>query len=228
MTEMRRDGDVVVLQLDAGENRFSPEVLGRIHGTLDAVEAHVAAGEGPIALVTTGTGKFFSNGLDLDWMLANPDESGRNLSQVHSVFARLLRLPCVTVAAVNGHAFAGGLMMALSHDLRVMRTDRGYVCLPEVDLGIPFTDGMRELIAARLTPQTAHEAMVTGRRYTGPDAQAAGIVDLALAEDRVLPEAVEYAGTLAAKAGPTLGTIRADLYRSALAALDGEVARGLA
>lgn len=227
MTETRRDGDVVVLQLDAGENRFSPEVLDRIHGTLDAVEAHVAAGEGPIALVTTGTGKFFSNGLDLDWMLANPDESGRNLSQVHSVFARLLRLPCVTVAAVNGHAFAGGLMMALSHDLRVMRSDRGYVCLPEVDLGIPFTDGMRELIAARLTPQTAHEAMVTGRRYTGPDAQAAGIVDLALAEDRVLPEAVEYAGTLAAKAGPTLATIRADLYRSALAALDAEVARGL-
>ena len=226
MTEITRDGDVVVLQLDAGENRFTPAVLEQIHSTLDAVEAHVAAGNGPIALVTTGTGKFFSNGLDLDWMMANPGESAGNLSQVHSVFARLLRLPCITVAAMNGHAFAGGLMMALSHDLRVMRVDRGYACLPEVDLGVPFTDGMRELIAARLAPQTAHEAMVTGRRYTGPDAQAVGLVDLALAEDRVLPESVDYAATLAAKAGPTMAAIRSDLYRTALAALDAEVERG--
>ncbi len=227
MTETRRDGDVVILQLDAGENRFSGEVLDQIHSTLDVIEAHVAAEEGPIALVTTGTGKFFSNGLDLDWLMSHQDQAASNLSQVHSVFARLLRLPCVTIAAMNGHAYAGGLMMALAHDLRVMRIDRGYLCLPEVDLGMPFTDGMRELIAARLPPQTAHEAMVTGRRYTGPDAQAAGIVDLALAEDRVLAEAVEYAASLAAKAGPTIATIRADLYRTALVALDGEVARGV-
>lgn len=226
MSQLTRDGDVVVLQFDAGENRFTPALLDQIDETLTEVEAHVARQGGPIALVTTGTGKFFSNGLDLDWIMANPDLAGENVARVHGVFARVLRLPCITVAAINGHAFAGGAMLALSHDVRVMRADRGYVCLPEVDLGIPFTDGMRELIAARLTPQVAHEAMVTGRRYTGPDAADAGIVGTTVAEDRVLAEAVDVAASLAAKAGSVLATIRTDLYRSALTALDAEAARG--
>lgn len=224
MTELELVGDVAVLRMDAGENRFTPELLARVHGTLDAVEARVADGV-PVALVTTGTGKFFSNGLDLDWLMANQELASENLSLVHSMFARLLRLPCVSVAAMNGHAFAGGGMLALSHDVRVMRADRGYFCLPEVDLGIPFTDGMRELITARLAPQTAHEAMVTGRRFSGEDAQELGIVDLALAEDRVLPEAIAYATSLASKAGPTMATIRSDMYRPALTALDAEVAK---
>ena len=225
MTEIIRDGDVVLLQFDAGENRFTPALLDQIDDTLAHVEAHVADAGGPIAMVTTGSGKFFSNGLDLDWMMANQDLAGENLSRVHAAFARVLRAPCITVAALNGHAFAGGAMLALAHDFRVMRADRGYVCLPEVDLGMPFTDGMRELITARLAPQAAHEAMVTGRRYTGPDAQAAGLVDSTVAEDRVLPEAIEFAASLAAKAGAALATIRSDMYRPALAALDAEVAR---
>ena len=226
MSELVRTGDVIVVQFDAQENRFTPELLDQVHRTLDAVEQIVAADGGPIALVTTGTGKFFSNGLDLDWLMANPDLAGDNLARVHSMFARLLRLPCITVAAMNGHTFAGGLMMALSHDFRVMRSDRGYLCLPEVDLGIPFTDGMRELIVARLSPQCAHEAMVTGRRYDAPQALADGIVDQVADEDRVLPAAIELAASLAAKAGSALASIRTDMYRPALTALDLEVAKG--
>ena len=225
MSELVRTGDVIVVQFDAQENRFTPALLDQVHRTLDAIE-QIAADGGPIALVTTGTGKFFSNGLDLDWLMANQDLASDNLARVHSMFARLLRLPCITVAAMNGHTFAGGLMMALSHDFRVMRSDRGYLCLPEVDLGIPFTDGMRELIVARLSPQCAHEAMVTGRRYDAPQALADGIVDRVADEDRVLPAAIELAASLAAKAGSALASIRTDMYRPALTALDLEVAKG--
>ena len=226
MNELTRIGDVVVLHLDAGENRFTSALLEQVHETLAAIEQMVAAEGGPVALVTTGTGKFFSNGLDLDWLMANQDRAGENLSQVHAMFARVLRLPCITVAAINGHAFAGGEMLALSHDFRIMRADRGYLCLPEVDLGIPFTDGMRELIVARLSPQTAHESMVTGRRYDAQQALDRGIVDRAVDEEQVLPEAVELAASLAGKAGSALRTIRTDMYRPALAALDAEVAKG--
>jgi enoyl-CoA hydratase/carnithine racemase len=226
MIELVRTGDVVVLQLDSGENRFTPALLDQVHDTLDAVEQTIADEGGPLALVTTGTGKFFSNGLDLDWLMANPDLAGANLSRVHAMFARVLRLPCITVAAINGHAFAGGEMLALSHDFRIMRTDRGYLCLPEVDLGIPFTDGMRELIVSRLSPRTAHEAMVTGRRYDAAQALADDIVDRVAAEDQVVPEAIALATSLAPKAGTALATIRTDMYRPALAALDAEVAKG--
>jgi enoyl-CoA hydratase/carnithine racemase len=103
-----------------------------------------------------------------------------------------------------------------------MRADRGFWCLPEVDIAIPFSPGMSALLQARLSPQVAHEAMSTGRRYGGAEAQARGIVDRAVAEDAVRPEALALAATLAAKASPTLGTIKTRLYGPVLAALRDE------
>jgi enoyl-CoA hydratase/carnithine racemase len=169
--------------------------------------------------VTGATGKFFSNGLDLDWLGAHGDRFDTYVNSVHELFARVLALPVVTVAALQGHTFAAGAMLSLAHDFRVMRADRGYWCLPEADLGIPFTRGMSALIQARLAPQTAHEAMVTARRYSGTDAAAAAIVDRAVAEDAVRPTAVELAGSLAGKAGPVLGTIKARMYAPVLETL---------
>jgi enoyl-CoA hydratase/carnithine racemase len=100
-----------------------------------------------------------------------------------------------------------------------MRADRGYFCLPEVDINIPFTRGMTALIQARLSKKTAHEAMTTGRRYGGTDALAAGIVDAVAHEDDVLSTALEMAGSLVGKAGPTLGTIKSRMYAPALEVL---------
>jgi enoyl-CoA hydratase/carnithine racemase len=120
---------------------------------------------------------------------------------------------------VQGHVFAGGAMFALAHDFRVMRADRGFFCLPEVDINIPFSRGMSALIQARLSKKTAHEAMTTGRRYGGTDALAAGIVDAVAHEDDVLSTAIELARPLAGKAGPTLGTIKGRMYADALGAL---------
>ena len=219
MIDFQRDGDVHVLRFDDGENRFSPDFLGAAEGALDTLEKS----EGPAALVTTGTGKFYSNGLDLDWLGANQDRFEEYLRRVHGLYARILALPMPTVAAVNGHAFAGGGMLALAHDFAVMRTGRGYFCLPEVDLGMTFTPGMSALIAARLPKRTAHEAMVTGRRYPAEEAVEAGIVQRTAAEDEVLPAAVEWAASLAGKDGKVVGKIRRDLYRPALDALNGPV-----
>ncbi|MGH3632890.1 MAG: enoyl-CoA hydratase/isomerase family protein [Mycobacterium sp.] len=110
-------------------------------------------------------------------------------------------------------------MFSLAHDFRVMRVDRGYWCLPEVDINIPFTPGMAALVQARLAPQTAHEAMLSARRYGGTDAAAAGIVDEAVAEDAVRATAVELASAQVSKAGDTLGITKARMYAPVLAAL---------
>lgn len=218
MIQLDREGPVFVLRMTAGENRFHPDFLRAYGEALDRVEK----AEGPAALVTTGDGKFFSNGLDLDWMGSEGRErAGENLAEVLRMFARVLVFPGATVAAVNGHAFAGGGMLALAHDLRVMRADRGYFCLPEVDLGLPLHPGMTALIQAKLPKRTAHEAVVTGRRYAGAAAAAAGIVDEALAEEALLARAVELAAGLAGKRRDTMAVLKRGLYPEALRALGG-------
>jgi enoyl-CoA hydratase/carnithine racemase len=215
MPELDRDGDVFVLDLGGDENRFHPDWIAGFDEALDRVDA----AEGPKALVTTATGKIWSNGLDLDWLREHADQLSPYLASVHRLFARVLAFPAPTVAAIQGHCFAAGAMIALAHDFRVMRADRGFFCLPEVDIQIPFTPGMSGLIQARLSKKTAHEAMTTGRRYGGTDALAAGIVDAAAAEGDVLRSALEIARRLAGKPGATLGVIKTRMYADALRAL---------
>ena len=219
MPVLDRHDDVFVLHLGDTENRFSPDWLASVEAALD----EVAGADGPRALVTAATGKFFSNGLDLDWLFAHGDQHEDYVVRVQELLARVLALPVVTVAALQGHTFAAGAMLSLAHDFRVMRADRGFWCLPEADIGIPFTRGMSALIQARLTPQTAHEAMTTARRYGGEGARAAAIVDRAVDEESVRTTAVELAASLAGKAGDTLGTIKARMYAPALAALRARV-----
>ncbi|MGB0890655.1 MAG: enoyl-CoA hydratase/isomerase family protein [Solirubrobacterales bacterium] len=215
MPTLNRDGNVFLLELDEDENRFNPDWVAGVNALLDEVEASDA----PRALVVAGAGKIWSNGLDLEWFAANVEKVNDFLLDVHELFARTLSFGVPTIAAIKGHAFAAGAMLALATDERIMREDRGYFCLPEVDIRIPFTPGMDALIKSRLAPQVAHEAMTTGRRYGGPDAVAAGIAQQAVAEDRVVPAAVERAAALAEKDPVTLATIKQRLYAPALAHL---------
>lgn len=217
MPDLDRDGDVFVLHLGDDENRFNPEWIAAVRGHL----ATVLAAPAPRALVTTATGKFWSNGLDLEWLGAHADQLPTFVAEVHALFAEVLEAGVPTVAALQGHAFAAGAMLAMAHDQRVMRADRGYFCVPEVDISIPFTPGMTALLAARLPAPTAHEAMTTGRRYGGPDALAAGIVDEVADEGDVLGRALARAQALAGKDPATLGTIKRRLYADALATLRG-------
>lgn len=217
------DGEVRVLNLGADENRFHPDWLAEVRGLI----AGVRDSDGPRALVVTASGKFFSNGLDLDWLGQHGDQMVEYVTGVQNLLADVLTLPLPTVAALNGHTFAAGAMLALACDFRVMRADRGFFCLPEVDIQIPFTPGMSALIQARLAPQVAHEVMTTGRRYGGTDAAACGLVDAAVAEQDVLPTAIERAAPLAAKAGPTLATIKQRMYAPAIAALRDRGSAGL-
>ncbi|HVV11300.1 enoyl-CoA hydratase-related protein [Amycolatopsis sp.] len=215
MPTLGQQDEVFVLDLGDGENRFHPDWIAAVGAALD----ELGNADGARALVTTATGRFYSNGLDLDWLSAHGEQALDYVVSVHQLLARFLSLPMITVAALPGHTFAAGAMLSLAHDFRIMRADRGFWCLPEAEIGIPFTPGMSALIQSRLVPRVAHEAMVTARRYGGRDALADGIVDQAVAEDAVRVTAVELAGAQAGKAGPVLGTIKTRMYAAALDAL---------
>ena len=204
---------IAVLDLGDDENRFSLDWLDEINRLLDEIES------GAEGLITTGTGKFYSNGLDLDWLMAHGDQMQFYVGRVHALFARVLTLRIPTAAALNGHAFGAGAMLAMAHDYRVMRADRGYFCFPEVDIRIPFTEGMAALIQAKLTPQAAVASMTTGRRFGGPDAHQFAIVDATATEDAVVDTAIEFLAPLGGKDAGTLGAIKATMFSGAVAAL---------
>jgi Delta3-Delta2-enoyl-CoA isomerase len=214
MAFLNRAGDVFVLGLGDDENRFNDASLTELERFLQEVEDAA-----PCALVTTASGKYWSNGLDLEWMATQGEDAPAFLTRVHDLLARVLEMGVPSVAALQGHTFAAGAMLALAHDDRVMRADRGFFCLPEVDIGLPFSPGMSALISARLSPSAAHEAMTTGRRYGGTDAARAGLVGEAVEEQEVLPVALARAGALTDKNPATLKAIKQELYKPVLTAL---------
>jgi enoyl-CoA hydratase/carnithine racemase len=224
MVELHRTGDVFVATMNDGENRFNPTSVAAWNTVLDEVETAAAEPDALCALVTTGTGKFFSNGLDLEWLGAafhDPEiaEPMAMVADVQHLWARVMSLPVPTVAAVNGHAFAGGAMFALAHDHVLMREDRGFWCVNELLLKMRFTPGMQALLSGRLPIQTARKAILTAHRFNGPEALASGIADALHDESGLLPAAIELAQALSPTAHKTLNLLKEDLFPSALANL---------
>lgn len=216
--ELTRDGDVFVATMKAGENRFNPGFLAAMNAVLDEVEGS----RGAAALVTTGEGKFYSNGLDLDWLSQQEHAASiAFIADVLRLFARIAFLPMATCAAINGHAFAGGGMLALAHDWRVMRTDRGFFCLPELDLGMPLVLGMRTLIKERLGRRAFRDAVLTGARIGAADALRMGIADLTGSENEVVPLAVEKVRQLAPKSREAFGMLKRGAYAEMFEDLTG-------
>jgi len=219
MIQLTRDGNVFILRMDHGENRFGPGFIDGWNTALDEVET----AEGPRALVTIGTGKFYSNGLDLDYMTGSGIDAGDYVKRVLAVMARVVAFPTVTVAAINGHAFGAGAQIALGHDFRLMRSDRGYFCMPEIDMHAPLHPGMTAIIKARLSKQTAHEVIVTGTRYGGALARERGIVEEALSEEEILPRAISLAASYAEKAHPSMSVLKRGVYGEVLTAMAGDM-----
>ena len=211
---LERIGAVSLLRFDDGENRFTREWLDQVDHALDEVAAQAST-----ALVTTGTGKFYSNGLDVDEIRDDLEHGGDYLARVQHLLAKVLTLGVPTVAAANGHAFGGGAMLALAHDFRLMNAEKGFLCFPEIDLGLSFAPGMARLIQSKVSPQAAVEAMTTGRRYGGADAAAAGFVDTAVAPDGLVETAVDRASALVGKNAETLAAIKHVMFETAAAAL---------
>lgn len=203
----RERGTVVVLTMTDGENRWNTTFTRAFDAALDEVEAT----EGPAVLVTASADqKFFSNGLDLAWVTAASTGADGELDggdraafgpEVMALFARLMTFPMPTVCAVNGHCFGAGLMIALCHDVRVMREDRGFLCANELELGFAIPEPELALFEHKMPRPAFHQTVVLAKRWTGPDALAAGIVQQTASADEVLPASMAAAEDLLRVAG---------------------------
>jgi len=177
MIDLSREGNVFVLTMNDGENRWNTTFVREFANALDEVEAST----GPAALVTASASeKFFSNGLDLEWLSPEGEHKGGDRKAFGGEFmelmGRIITLPVPTVCAINGHAFGAGFMSALCHDFRIMRSDRGFICANEVELGMMIPNPEIALFRHKIPMNAFFETVQLARRWTGPDALAAGIV----------------------------------------------------
>lgn len=132
------------------------------------------------------------------------------------VFYRLLTFPLITVAAVNGHAFAGGMMLALACDFRVMNADKGMMSMNEIFIGLPLPNSFATFLRLRL-PYQALRDTVMGRRWVQSELLENGIIDETAPGDKVLERAIELAKAEAPKVClGTWGAIKDGMYHEVI------------
>ncbi|GBC63990.1 enoyl-CoA hydratase/isomerase family protein [Desulfonema ishimotonii] len=223
MVEYTLDGSVAVMTLNSGENRFNPEFLNAVLQVMDEIENET---EALTLVVKSAHEKIFSNGIDLEWLIPVVQKNDMQAAKdffylLNRLFRRTLTYPMITVAALTGHAFAGGAIWSCAYDFRFMRSDRGYFCFPEVDLGIPFLPGMLGLLRKAIPFYKMEEMHHTAARLTADECEKHHIVTKACHMDTLMDETLAFAKGLT-KRREVVREMKARLYRDILHAIDVE------
>lgn len=198
--ELKKEGAVFVLSLTNGAkaNTITDDVIAEYNAVLDELEA----APGNAALVVTSTDpKFWSNGIDRDWLVTKPSDYLTHLaSSLDRLYLRMVLLNMPTVGCLTGHTYAAAAILATTFDFRLMRADRGFFCFPEVDIHIPFTPVIH-CIVDRMLPdrQAISELVLTGKRVGGEEALKMKVVSAIYAGDTLFPKTMETAEFLSRK-----------------------------
>jgi enoyl-CoA hydratase len=202
-----RDGVAVVTIDRPPANALDPGLLADGARVLDELGAAA-----PAAVVVTGTGRFFSGGVDLDVAPSlSSDDQRAMVDGINRTFAGWYGLPVPVVAAVNGHAVAGGLILALCADRRVVGPE-GRFGITEIKVGIPYPVAAMAVVKAEIPQPHLREWVLTGALYDAPAAVAAGVFDELVPDvASVVDRALEIAGELAALPRAAYGIVKRQL-----------------
>lgn len=221
--EYTLDENVAVVTLNRDENRFNPEFIGAFLDALDEVENKTDAST---LVVKSSHEKIFSNGIDLEWLAPVIQKGNLNTAkdffyQMNSLFKRIVTYPMLTIAAITGHAFAGGAILSCAFDFRFMRSDRGYFCFPEVDLGIPFLPGMNAMLKKAIPRYKLEEMEYIGKRLTAEECEEHHIITKACHINQLMVETLVFAKTLNKKRA-VIKELKERLNKDIIYALDVE------
>jgi enoyl-CoA hydratase/carnithine racemase len=196
--ELKLEDKVAIVTMDEGENRLNLKMCDAWLAMLEKVEKETTA---LTLVVKSAHEKIWSNGFDREWVklrqAAGDTESVRQfLIRDLEMRRRMLLYPLITVAAINGHVFGGGAIFSCCFDFRFMRSDRGYFCIPAIDLGYPIVSGTCALLRQAMPMHMFEEALLTGRRFTGDEAAANHAVTAAYPNEVLMGKVMAFAGTL--------------------------------
>lgn len=194
-----RDGSVATVWMDDGENRHNPTFIQQFLAAMDEIEAD---SDTRAVVIASKDPKNWSQGIDLEWISgamgdrARHDEIRDFLRGLNRMYARCLTFPMPVIAAIGGHAFGDGAILACACDFRFMRSDRGFFCFPEVDLGIPFLPGMLAVVRTAFPDWKLDHMMLTGHRAGGAELAEARVAAQACdGPEALMATAMEFART---------------------------------
>ncbi|XP_078164494.1 enoyl-CoA delta isomerase 1, peroxisomal-like [Carex rostrata] len=178
MCTIEKRGNIYFLTLTgAGEHRLNPSLLSSLRS---AISPLLSSSHAPnSALITCAQGKFFSNGFDQSWVRSAPPSQHHGLSDLlRGLISDLLSLPMPTICAITGHAAAAGCALVLAHDYVVMRGDRGFFYMSELDAGLKFVKYFEVLFNEKIPDsQTRRDVLLRSAKLTAQEAVNRRIVD---------------------------------------------------
>ena len=195
MIERKDSEGVRVLKLAHGKVSAMDLELGEalVAELKDALDPSVKA------VIITGSGSSFSAGVDLFRLTKDgPDYAMRFLPVLDEFLRSTLTFPKPVVAAVNGHAIAGGCILAAACDHRIMTEGTGRIGIPELAVGVPFPSLPLQIMAARVPDGHLRDLVFTGRTVQIDDAKTMGLIDEKCPAGMLMDRAAEVAQKLAA------------------------------
>jgi enoyl-CoA hydratase/carnithine racemase len=202
--EWEKDQTIAIIRMNNGENRQNLDFANSMNQALDDVIAdkHVTA-----VMITSTDAKYWSLGVDIDWLGKQlQNQAFQNIKDfmygMDEVFKKLLLLPVPAIAAINGHAFGNGAILSCACDFRFMRSDKGFFCFPEVDLGIPFLPGMIAFVKKSIPYYKFNELKLTGRKAGATELETHHVIQKASTnETELINDALAFARTFQKKRG---------------------------
>jgi enoyl-CoA hydratase/carnithine racemase len=219
-----KDETVAIITMTNGENRQNLEFAKTLNAMLD----EIIADKSITALIITSTDeKNFSQGIDVVWIMDNMQKNNHQpvvdfINEMDIVFKKLLLYPVPVIAAINGHAFGNGSILSCACDFRFMRSDRGFFCFPEVNIGIPFRWGMNAFVKKAIPLHIFSQMQFTGNRYTAPELEKHNIIVKACAnQEDLMAQTIAYGKTFQKKRG-IFGELKKRLYTDIVKVLDDD------
>lgn len=207
----KRDG-IATLTLARGKvNAINGPVVDQMHERLRSLEHDPEAK----AVVLTGAGRFFSFGFDVPEFLSfDKAQFTQFLTRFTDLHTHLFLYPKPVVAALNGHTIAGGCMLALACDLRVMAAGKGKISLNELCFGASVFAGITEMLRFAVGSANAAKVLYSGSMYSAEEAKSIGLVDEVMAEQDLIGAAFKTASTLGSKYPPAFAGIKSLLRKT--------------
>jgi len=222
--EWKKVETVGVITMNNGENRHNPEFIRAILTSFDEIEGDPKISS---VIIASSDPKNWSQGIDLQWMtdaMAKNDLQGIRdfMYGLNRIFNRILLYPMPVIAAINGHAFGDGTIMACACDFRFMKADRGFFCFPEIDINIPFLPGMQAIIRKAIPYYKLEELVFSGKRTGAAELEAHHVIMKACEnEEALMREALAFAKSFNKKR-PIFGEIKKRFHRTIIETMEKE------